>query len=100
MRGFVGPALIENKITQGIKDGAVAVDFGLLPDVRMMAMNYIGAGIDKIVGQRNPPGFGIGAVFVAPVKGHNKPVDRRIVFSNIGKNLVTAKIGVGNKIVA
>lgn len=46
MGSFVRPTLVENEIAKRIKNGLVQIGFRLLPDMRMVAVDDIGAGID------------------------------------------------------
>ena len=49
MGSFVGPTLIENKITKRVKNGLTLVDFWRLPNMRVMAVNNISAGINHLM---------------------------------------------------
>ncbi len=71
MRGVIRPILIEDKIAKRIKDGAVFVNFRLLPNMRVVTVNNIGSPINKLMSKINFPSFGARQVFCPPVKRDN-----------------------------
>lgn len=86
MRGGVGPGLIEDKITKGIKNGFILINFRFLPDMGVVTVDNIGAGIDHLVGKIGAPFFGLGQIFVAPMDRNNQIINLGVVLPDLRNN--------------
>src|SRR4030042_2062555 len=99
MRGFVGPGLVEDKIAKGVKNWFILINFRLLPNVGVVAMNDVSTSIDHLVGKVETPFFGLGKVFITPMDRDNKVINLGIKRLDGFENFLFIQLGVGNKIV-